>query len=363
MRGWLVAFAVLGACSGEDTPSLPVAAAAPMDAPTADAAAVAAKRSAWTFAVLSDLHLPNPKHAVVEQTVAALIAMKVRFVVITGDSTNGSAFDGPKGGREVDTWWATITQTLKPLRDAGIAVFPIAGNHDAYTPRQRDAYTRAFADLAGWAKPFAIHAGGTSQLAKPPFSYSIDVDGVHLALAHVVATKLAPEVATWFAADLAGAAAARHRIAFGHVPLSSVIWSPSHAFMAQLGGILEAGHVEMYIAGHEHVVWDEDVALPAGAKLRQLLVGCSSGFYDYAPSPNSKQRAACVPIQVAGKREPMRCKMPNGGVFEIARGRKNRHIQHYKNSFTLITVDGDHLGVRPMTVDDAGRPLPFYLDE
>ena len=152
MRGWLVAFAVLGACSGEDAPSLPVAVAAPtpaVDAPTADAAAVAANRSAWTFAVLSDLHLPNPKHAVVEQTVAALIAMKVRFVVITGDSTNGSAFDGPKGGREVDTWWATITQTLKPLRDAGIAVFPIAGNHDAYTPRQRDANCQSIAVTRG----------------------------------------------------------------------------------------------------------------------------------------------------------------------------------------------------------------------
>ena len=311
---------------------------------------------AWTFAVLSDLHLPNYFTSTVERTVAQLIAMKVRFVVITGDHTNGSPHDGP--GRR-DIWWAALASALKPLRDAGIPVLPIAGNHDSYLPVQRDGYASTFD--AGWATGVSINDTGTGKLARWPFSYSVDVDGVHLALAHVVSSKLDPEVAAWLTTDLERAARARHRIAFGHVPLSSVIWSPSRVFVEHLGTILERGKVELYATGHEHVVWDEDVALPGGAKLRQLLVGCASGYYGYAPSEPSKIRARCVPIIRPGQREPMRCKMPNGGAFEIARGRKNRHVQHTKNAFVLVDVDGDALRIRPMTVDAAGRAQPFYL--
>jgi hypothetical protein len=39
----------------------------------------------WRFAVLSDLHLPNPRSAVIDRTVSALIALGVRLVVVTGD--------------------------------------------------------------------------------------------------------------------------------------------------------------------------------------------------------------------------------------------------------------------------------------
>jgi len=310
----------------------------------------------WTIAVLSDLHLPNPKHAVAEHVVSELIAMKVRAVVITGDSTNGTG-----SGSVNDAWWRAVTTTLAPLRDAGIAVLPVAGNHDSYGTVQRGAYGHAFGDLASWAKPLALNAGGKGELAKPPFSYSVDIDGVHLVMVHIVDSKIAPDVITWLGDDLAAARGAKHRIAFGHVPLVSVIHDPIKKLMSDLGTQLEHGNVEMYVAGHEHLVWDENFALPGGAKLRQLTVGCSSGFYDYAPSIPSKTRAGCVPIKSPGKREPMRCTMPNGGAFEIARGRKDRHIQHYTNSFTLIHVDGDRLTVEPMTIDAAGHAQPFYL--
>ncbi len=313
--------------------------------------------SAWTFAVLSDLHLPNFHAATVDRTVAALIERQVRFVVITGDHTNGSGLDGP--GRR-DAWWDALARALGPLRDAGIPVLPVAGNHDSYLPVQRASYARTFD--ASWAKPLAVRDLGADMLSRWPFSYSVDVDGVHLALAHVVATRLDATVAAGLAKDLELARDARHRIVFGHVPLSSVVLPPSKTFVAQLGGILDRARVGFYIAGHEHLVWDEDVALPGG-KLRQVLVGCAAGYYDYAPSEPSKIRARCLPVKRPGLREPMRCKMPNGGAFEIARGRKNRHIQHYKNAFVLIDVDGDQVRVNPMTVDGAGRMQPFYLPD
>ncbi len=362
MRGFLaIGAVVLAACAEGEAPTIgvaPAAAAAPPSEPAGHVAAPPkpALPTRWTIAVLSDLHLPNPKHAIAEQVVAELIAMRVRAVVITGDSTNGTG-----SGTVSDAWWRAVTTTLAPLREHGIAVLPVAGNHDSYGTSQRGAYLRAFGDLASWAKPLALNRAGAGELAKPPFSYSVDIDGVHLVMVHIVDNRVAPDVQTWLAADLEAAHGAKHRLAFGHVPLVSVIREPSRHLMTELGARLERGGVEMYVAGHEHLVWDENFGLPAGGKLRQLTVGCSSGFYDYAPSIPSKTRAACVPIQSPGKREPMRCTMPNGGAFEIARGRKDRHIQHYTNSFTLIHVDGDRLTVEPMTIDAAGHAQPFYL--
>jgi predicted phosphodiesterase len=319
---------------------------------------------AWSFAVLSDLHVPNYRIKTVQQTVAALVDLKVRFVVVTGDHTNGAVIDGPRRMLKYPMWWKTLTDALRPLRDAGIAVFPTAGNHDSYLKPQRTGYAGAFADLAEWAKPYTIRPPtGDNEVSRPPFTYSVDIDGVHLAMIHTVKSALDPQVATWLENDLAAAKDARHRFVFSHVPLSSIIWMPNKKFVAHLGGILERGKADLYAAGHEHVVWDEDVTLPAGGKIRQLIVGCASGYYEYAPAVPAKKRAGCTPYKDPGKIEPARCKMPNGGEFRLAIGRRGRHLQHYTNAFMIVTVDGDQVRARPMTVDDSGKLLPFYLDE
>jgi hypothetical protein len=309
----------------------------------AQAAAPPAPAKPWTFAVLSDLHLPNDHDETVRATVAALVQMRVRFVVVTGDHTNGSdAFRGKP--RDWATWWPAVRDALQPLRDAGIPVLPIAGNHDTYWPWQRDAYASAFADLEAWAAPLGVQVG------RAPFYYSVDVDGVHFAMAHVVGQTLSRDVATWLDEDLAAAQSANRRIVFGHVPMVSIIREPKQTFAAELGAILERGHVSHYIAGHEHVVWQERFG-----SIEQISVGCSSGFYQYEPSAASKLHAHCTGTRA------MRCTMPDGGgAFVLARGRKNRRVQHHKNSFTLFTIDGDDLQVRPMTIE-RGEPRPFYL--
>jgi len=379
VRGWsIVAATLLAACQSgvDDSPAPPVklsepdvkaASQEPLPSLSIPLSPPILKPSAWTFAVMSDLHLPNYKLATVNKTVAALVAMHPRLVVITGDFTNGGALDGPLRAHAAARWWNTITTALLPLRKAGISVLPVAGNHDSYLSWHREGYASAFADLDKWAAPLVVKsrpAAGLS-VASAPFSYGVDVDDYHFALTHIVAQHLERDVATWLIEDLAAASGAKHRILFGHVPMSSVIQPPSKTFIAKLGAILEAAHVEMYIAGHEHIVWDENVRLPAGAVLRQIIVGCTSGFYDFAPNDASKKRANCqATTSRVGMREPVRCKMPNGGgEFMLSRGRKNRQIQHYKNSFTMFTVDGDKISARPMTVDDSGRILPFYLKE
>ena len=389
-RAVLAAAVLAGACRANEaapptTPPPPVAVAAAVavdagaTAAVADAGAAAAapvpvpvKSKPWTFAVASDIHMPRRNLSVVPElprAIAALVALRPRFVVVTGDHTNGGDTDSPATVAASGRWWKVFVDQLRPLRDAGIPVLPVAGNHDAYLPGQRAHYAAAFADLAAWAAPLVLGAavprGGEVRLDRPPFSYSVDVDGVHLSLAHVVTQGLHREVSAWLADDLAKASAARLRLVFGHVPVSSVIAPPSRDFVKTLGGLLEAGRAAAYIAGHEHLVWDEDVALPGGARLRQVLVGCTSGFYNWAPSVDSRRRAGCAP-EAVGAAFPLRCRMPNGqGEFRLAPNKLNqgRVIQHHLDSFTLITIDGDRVTeVRPMTVDEHGRAAPFYLE-
>lgn len=311
----------------------------------------------WSFAVLSDLHLPNPRAATIDRTIEGLIALGVRLVIVTGDHTNGSETVDHRRGR-VKAWWAAVTDALEPLHDAGIAVLPIAGNHDTYLSWQREGYEQAFADLERWAAPFKLNLGAGRGDARAPYSYSLDVDGVHFALAHVIDQAIDRDVAGWLVDDLAAAANARLRFVFGHVPMFSVIRRPARQFIDRFGPILERGHADFYVAGHEHVTWDETFSLPSGHPLRQVTVGCASGFYVFSPSRAAQQRAAC---EGHGARGTLRCTMPNGGRFELVRDRNHRMFEHDVNTFTVFTVTGDDVQVTPMTVDGDGHLHAFYL--
>jgi hypothetical protein len=92
--------------------------------------------------------------------------------------------------------------------------------------------------------------------------------------------------------------------------------------------------------------------------LRQVTVGCTSGFYVFSPSKAARQRAAC---ERQGARGALSCTMPNGGRFELARDRSQGLIEHDANTFTVFTVTGDDVQVTPMTVDDDGLLHAFYL--
>jgi predicted phosphodiesterase len=320
---------------------------------------------AWSFAVLSDIHAPNDGKMwpVVDRTVAALIQMKVRAVVITGDFTNGAITDSPARVANAKRLWRALRIALMPLRDARIAVLPVAGNHDSYLPGHRDLYVEAWDDLEAWAQPFAVTGKGDGKSPiGPPFSYGVDIDDVHFTLAHLVDRRAHPDIEGWIAHDLAGAADKKLRFVFGHVPISSVAVDTSPMYLARLGTLFLHGKADVMVFGHEHLVWDEDVAIPGTGTMRQILVGCTSGYYNYGPSPASMKRAHCEATKLAGKVQPYLCRMPNGGgQFVVSRGRKARLMQHARATFTIITVDGTRVTATPMTIDSDGRAVPFYL--
>jgi hypothetical protein len=344
--------------------TLAVAAACSRDAPPQVAARASGTSGpatpAWTFAVISDLHM-QPDGSVpptLEHVVPAVIASRPRFVVVTGDFTDGMASDPVWREREAPRWWHAAVRTLAKIRAAGIPVLPIAGNHDSYLPIYRADYAAAWRDLDAWAAP--LHVTGNRQpragiaLDAAPFSYAVDVDGVHLALANVVDEAPGARVDGWLAADLASATGARLRIVFGHVPLGSVAATPSSAFLASFGQILAQGNADAYIAGHEHLFWDDDVALPSGARIRQIVVGTTSAAWRFGIGPAARARAQCVYAE-----DSACCTMPRGGVpFELREAR-GEWFEAQAHGFTLVTVDGDRLTTHSIAVRADGTTEPF----
>jgi len=126
----------------------------------------------WSFAVLSDLHLPNPRAAMVDQTIQTLIAMRVRLVIVTGDHTNGSDKVDHRRGR-VKAW----VDCGSPMRSSrcttpGIAVLPVAGNHDTYLSWQARGLRASVRrpSSAGRRRSGSTAARG-QDLHEPPYSY------------------------------------------------------------------------------------------------------------------------------------------------------------------------------------------------
>lgn len=351
----LAAVAALG-CAREE----PRAQSGSRSRAAAMASTATAAPAPWTFAVLSDLHIPRDGHitAPLRHAVDAVIRIRPRLVVITGDFTDGNPFDPSWRRLEAPRWWDAVRELLWPIRAAGIPVLPIAGNHDSYLAVYRIDYAEAWRDLDAWARPLLVHGERRSPFAPAPdaapFSYSVDVDGVHFALTHIVDESLDPRVASWLARDLAAARGARLRIAFGHVPLSSVASGPRRSFVASLGRILDAGHADLYVAGHEHLVWDEDVALPEGRRVEQVIVGSASAPWRFGPGIAARRQAACGEQAGAAC-----CTMPRGGTrFELVQ-EHGTWYQTQARTFALFTVDGDRIAGRAIAIRDDGQTEPF----
>ncbi len=288
----------------------------------------------WSFAIVSDVHVFSTGKVPEKftQVVAGLLALAPRFVVVSGDATVGNPDDGISASK-VRGWWQAFQGALQPLRDGGIPVLAIAGNHDYYTAHHRDEYAAAWPDLAAdFASIAPFTAGGNA-----PLSYSLDIDDVHLSLAHVVDCKLDPAVADWLRNDLAAASGAGLRLVIGHVPLVSMMGKTSEHFKEQLGTLLAEGQVAAYFSGHEHLVWDQELHFTAGT-VRQVHVGTASGTYHY-PLNQGTYAAHCrgnhgtIPL--------------TGTRFALVPG---SHQQADKVNICLVDIDGTAFTVRHLTL-------------
>ncbi|MCB9553622.1 MAG: peptidoglycan-binding protein [Myxococcales bacterium] len=297
----------------------------------------------FRFVILGDVHVST--RAVAPAAFAAVVARVVerapRFVVLAGDATSGNPNDG-RSPETVQSWWEALEAALAPFAAAGIPVLPIAGNHDSYTAAHRGGYHAAWADVADRVHPLAL-------VGDPPHSYSVRVEGLHLALIRAVDQGIDRDVERWLRADLAAAADAELRLAVGHVPLRSAMGRTSEGFVRQLGGLLVEHGVAGYFAGHEHLVWDDGVDVGSGS-LRQVIVGTPGARYTFP------LRASIVDAFCRGDRgwSPW-----SRRSFAIVAGGGE---QVAKVAFAEITVDGPRFDVAIHAVDAAGALRPFFDD-
>lgn len=233
------------------------------------------------IAVVSDVHVYSRGQvpSTFPQLIAELVKTAPTLLVSNGDATVGNPDDGC-GAARVESWWAAYKKALEPCVEAGIPIATIAGNHDYYTELHQKGYAAAWANLdAGLPGDFLLRG-------QPPLYYSLQLGDVFLLFLHTVSQRLEDRVEAFLRAELSSpeAMAARVRLAFGHVPLISVMGKTSTSFRDHLGGLLAGYGVTAYVSGHEHLVWDEELHFPSGS-LRQILVGTASGTYHYPLTP------------------------------------------------------------------------------
>jgi len=261
------------------------------------------------IAVFSDIHVFTSGRIPERfpSAVAEVVKRKPDAVVLAGDSTSGNQNDKMSSQR-VALWWSSLQQVLQPLREAGIPVLPIAGNHDYYTSAHKEGYVKAW-DLAAWAG-----VPGSSKLqveGNYPLQYSVQLGEKTELLMLPIVTQAIPAGTSKFIEEYARThpevPQGGTRIAFGHVPLASRMGKTTVQFQKNLGSLLVASGVQTYVSGHEHLTWDESLPVnERGDAIRQVWVGTSSGTYNFPIRQNFR-------IQHCSGTRRTECTMPSTG--------------------------------------------------
>lgn len=253
------------------------------------------------IAVLSDIHIyrsgniPTPLPAAIEET----LRLKPDAVVLLGDSTSGNPDDGSSPDT-VRMWWRSLQTALGPIQKAGIPILPVPGNHDFYTEAQRQGYREA------WAGP----PRGIKVTGNYPELYQAELPGTELHLLPIVDQLLPTEVRNILDKASQTPKGDQVRLVFGHVPLASRMGRSSPSFLASLGSALLRLQSDIYISGHEHLTWEEE--LPVGSALvRQLWVGTATATYTF-PITQKMRELHCEP---ASSRPETLCRMPGSGRY------------------------------------------------
>jgi hypothetical protein len=88
------------------------------------------------------------------------------------------------------------------------------------------------------------------------------------------------EVAQFIRSDAAATPDDALRLCIGHVPLVSMMGRTSESYRDELGKLLVATGYSAFFAGHEHLVWEQELTFPDG-NLHHIHVGTGSGTYHF----------------------------------------------------------------------------------
>jgi len=198
---------------------------------------------------------------------------------------------------------------------ARVPLFPTPGNHDL---GGRSAYRDLFAPIAGGEPPGGPHYAfqwGAAHLVSVSSSEFSDAEGGD------------PE---WLAGDLARAAARPWRIVFLHEPpFTAGVKRIVPGLRRHLEPVLEAGHVDLLLAGHSHLYERAEPACTVvpGARVLEVVSGGGGANLDLAPAPHPNfPRGLAVThylrVRVAPEAIDVRAVALSGHVLDHARRRR-----------------------------------------
>ena len=156
---------------------------------------------------------------------------------------------------------------------ARVPLFPTPGNHDLV---RRSAYRDLFAPIAGGEAPGGPH-------------YAFEWGAAHLvSVSSPELSDAAGADPEWLAGELARAAARPWRIVFLHEPpFTAGAKSIERGLRKHLEPVVEAGHVDLLLAGHSHLYERAEPActVAPGASVLEIVSGGGGANLDPAPAP------------------------------------------------------------------------------
>ncbi len=235
-------------------------------------------KSPWKFVVVGDSRGDDygVNAAILSEIATEIVSQKAEFVLFPGDLVTGNV-DQVALQRELMTW----RNTMQPVYDANIAVYPVRGGHDLGDPAATTAWDNVFSG------DYALPANGPA--GEKGLTYSVSYKNVFiLALEQHITPHLVNQ--PWIDAQLA-ANTNPHIFAFGHEP----------AFKANHDDCLDDNPVErdafwtslknagcrVYFCGHDHfydhAVVDDGDGNPDN-NISQYIVGTAGApIYEFSP--------------------------------------------------------------------------------
>ena len=240
----------------------------------------------WRFIIVGDSRGGDNgvNTAILSEIAAEIVAQDAEFVLFPGDLVNGSG-DQATLQSQLTTW----RDTMQPVYDAGIGVYPVRGNHDA-------------GNLAAWQNVFSVdYALPTNGPAgEVGLTYSVSHKNVFVLALDQYRTPHRVNQ-SWVDAQLA-ANANPHIFAMGHEPAFKV----SHAgclddYPVERDAFWESlknAGCKVYACGHDHfydhAVVDDGDGDPNN-DISQCVVGTAGApIYSFSPPYNGNNTSYTV---------------------------------------------------------------------
>jgi 3',5'-cyclic AMP phosphodiesterase CpdA len=208
------------------------------------------------IAVISDLNgsygstgYGRPVHAAIRR----ILAERPDLVIVAGDMVAGQRVDPKLSDGEIAAMWDGFEAAVAgPLRQAGIPMLAVAGNHDASAYPGFEAERRAFAAAAAGWRPdlrFPSDEGW-------PFRFAAEVGEVLVIGLDVTVPGLPATPQMDWLSDLLAAERGRHGavLVVGHLPLRPVAQGRERDIIGDdtFQEVLAQGGVAAYLSGHHH---------------------------------------------------------------------------------------------------------------